>query len=426
MRKTVLVLTAIERAFYSATIEYQLIEPIIKIAKRKEDTRFVFLALVPFTFYFIRGEKRSSFGLFRKRRLKMRKMLKEKGILIFYIPVLYPLKHRSFYLRWFEIPLFLMMNLPVLFLFQIILHATIIHTRGYPASLLAYAAKKLNREKFIFDMRDVYTLKGIEAGFYRRDGCSFKTWRFLEQKMIAAADAVVVTSKPFKYYVEQRQGRNSRIWLVPNSVNRDRFFANQDIRDIVRKGLGIDKRFVLLHSGTFSTEGDIALAIRYFKKWKLHKEDCFFLILTPNKWNADRISEACNGHQLSQDDFRILTPEPEEVPDLLRAGDVGLHLEGKALATEYCIAIKDGEYLATGLPVICTPYLKGIAPLIEQYDCGMVIDSEQDVSFEKEKIFLRDYKRLKQNTRNIVDEVLSLDITAETLEECYRSLLDSN
>jgi glycosyltransferase involved in cell wall biosynthesis len=213
---------------------------------------------------------------------------------------------------------------------------------------------------------------------------------------------------------------------VPNSVNRDRFFANQDIRDIVRKGLGIDKRFVLLHSGTFSTEGDIALAIRYFKKWKLHKEDCFFLILTPNKWNADRISEACNGHQLSQDDFRILTPEPEEVPDLLRAGDVGLHLEGKALATEYCIAIKDGEYLATGLPVICTPYLKGIAPLIEQYDCGMVIDSEQDVSFEKEKIFLRDYKRLKQNTRNIVDEVLSLDITAETLEECYRSLLDSN
>ena len=123
-------------------------------------------------------------------------------------------------------------------------------------------------------------------------------------------------------------------------------------------------------------QGDIALAVYYFKKWKEHKGDSFFLVLTPNKRNADEISRIFAENQVPPDDFRILNPEPEEVPDLLKAGDVGLHLEKKALATEYCIAIKDGEYLAMGLPVICTPYLKGIAPLIEQYDCGMVIDPE--------------------------------------------------
>jgi glycosyltransferase involved in cell wall biosynthesis len=422
--KTVLVLTAIERAFYSATIEYQLIEPIIKIAKKKEDTRFVFLALVPFTFYFIRGEKRSSFGLFRKRRLKMRKILKEKGILILFVPVLYPLRHRSFYLKWFDIPFFVLANLPVLIFCRLMLRPALIHARGYPASLLAYCTKRLRRTKFIFDMRDVYELKGVEAGLFGRDDCSFRIWNILEQKMLNGAGAVIVTSEPFECYAKRIMNTNSNIWLVPNTVSKNRFFPDKDIREIVRKGLGVDKRFVLLHSGTFSTEGDITLAVRYFRKWKANKGDSFFLILTPNKQNAEKISRVCIEHDVKAEDFRILSPEPEEVPDMLRAGDVGLHLEGKALATEYCIAIKDGEYLATGLPVICTPYLKGIAPLIEQYNCGMVIDPEQNDSFEKEDQFLRNYEKLRENTKRIVDEVLSLDIAAETLGELYAKLLE--
>ncbi len=424
MKKTVLVLTAIERAFYSATIEYQLIDPILKVANVRKDTRFVFLALVPFTFFFVRGDKRRTFGLFQKRRIELKKRLKEKGIAIFFIPVLYPLRHRSFYLRWFEIPLFIRMNLPILLFFQIILHPVVIHARGYPASLLASVMKKMKRTRFIFDMRDVYTLKGVEAGVFNENDLSFNIWHSLEKKMVNTADGIIVTSAPFRAYVRRIGNENSKTWLVPNSVNKNRFYPNEDIRGIVRKGLGVDERFVLLHSGTFSTERDIALAVRYFKKWKKHKKDSFFLVLTPNKRKTDTISKVFTENQVSPDDFKILNPEPEEVPDLLRAGDVGLHLEGKALATEYCIAIKDGEYLATGLPVICTPYLKGITPLIEQYDCGMVVDPEQDASFEKEANFLRSYGKLKENTKRIVEDVLSLDVASETLAKCYGRVLE--
>lgn len=424
--KTILVLTAIERAFYSATIEYQLIDPVIKVARKRKDVRFVFLCLVPFTFYFVRGEKRSSFSRFRKRRREISEKLRKKDIRVIFFPVLYPFRHRSFYLKWFEIPIFLFVNLPVLLIFRLFLRPALIHARGYPASLLAYYLKSLRRIGFIFDMRDVYTLKGIEAGVFGQDGGSYRTWNALEQNMLRGADAVIVTSEPFKSYTEHITGSSKRIRLVPNSVNKNRFFRDKDIRGIVRKGLNIDGRFVLLHSGTFSTEGDIALAVGYFKKWKRNKEESFFLILTPNRRNAEKISAISAENDVASEDFRILTPEPEEVPDMLRAGDVGLHLESKAMATEYCIAIKDGEYLATGLPVICTPYLKGIAPLIEQYDCGLVIDPEQETSFEKEKQFLKHYKTIQKNTERIVDEVLSLDIAVEALAQCYASLLDAH
>lgn len=424
--KTVLVLTAIERAFYSATIEYQLVDPLLKVAQKRRDIQFVFLALVPFTFYFVRGEKRASFAVFRKRRIEIKNRIEKKGVKIFFVPVLYPLRHRSFYLKWFEMPLFFGTNFAVFLFFQILFYPVLIHARGYPASFLAHSMKKLRRSNFIFDMRDVYQLKGIEGGIFKGGGISFRMWQILERRMLDSADGVLVTSRPFRSYVEQKGGGRSNIWLVPNCVNRHRFCPNGDIREIVRRGLGIDKRFVLLHSGTFSTFKDIGIAVRYFKKWRVRKDNAFFLVLTPNRRNAERISEVFKAHEVSADDFRILTPEPEEVPDILRAGDVGLHLEGKALATEYCIAIKDGEYLATGLPVICTPFLKGIAPLVEKYHCGMVIDPEQETSFEKEQKFLTDYDKLRANTKRIVDEVLSLENTAKTLRECYSSLLDVN
>ncbi|MCK4575255.1 hypothetical protein KAU34_02495, partial [candidate division WOR-3 bacterium] len=172
-----------------------------------------------------------------------------------------------------------------------------------------------------------------------------------------------------------------------------------------------------------STQEDIGLAVRYFKKWKYFSKDSFFLILTANRMNIEKITRVFEKENVSISDYRIINPEPEEVPYLLKAGDIGLHLESKSLATEYCIAIKDGEYLATGLPVVCTPYLKGIAPLIEEYDCGIIIDPDKDETTTKEKYLLDNFERIKKNTKKIVDEVLSLDIAAQKWDKCYRNLL---
>jgi glycosyltransferase involved in cell wall biosynthesis len=424
MRKTVLVLTAIERAFYSSTIEYQLMEPVMKVVKGRKNLRVVFLCLVPLTFYLIRGEKKRSYTLFQSRRRRIRENLKENGISIHFIPTLFPLRHRSFYLRWFEIFLYLLFNFVHLFLMQMRYNPVVIHARGYPASLLAYMNNRLKSTRYIFDMRDVYQKKGVEGGIFSEKDISFRLWEYLEWKIARHANGVIVTSRPFYDYVEGMVDDEKSIWMIPNSVNTVRFSENDDIRTIVRKRLKIDNRFVLLHSGTFSTPGDTGLAIRYFKRWQQHKEGSYFLILTPNSKNIERIQKVFTEENIDPMDYKIISPEPEEVPDLLRAGDIGLHLESKALATEYCIAIKDGEYLATGLPVICTPHLKGIAPLIERYECGIIVDPERDCSFEKEKNLLRGYGKIKENTKQIVDEVLSIENSAETLGKLYATLLE--
>ncbi|TES89997.1 MAG: hypothetical protein E3J87_10830 [Candidatus Cloacimonadota bacterium] len=421
--KTVFILTAIERAFYSATIEYQLLAPLLKIASKRKEIRFIFLALIPITFYFIKGDIKRSFFLFRQRRKKIKNNLKQRNFSLFFIPVLFPLKHRSFYLRIFEVPLYILSNLPLLMLFQAVFRPSLIHARGYPANLLALIIKKLQGIRFLFDMRDVYTKKGIEGGIFCENDISFRLWHSLEKRMVFGADAIIVTSLPFKNYVLNILDTDKKIWIIPNSVNRKKFFPDEKIRTAVRKKLGIENRFVLIHSGTFSTKEDIRLAARYFKRWKTIKEESFFLLLIANRKNVKRLTEVFLKENLALLDYRIVNPEPEEVPNLLKAGDIGLHLESKSLATEYCIAIKDGEYLSTGLPVVCTPYLEGIGPLIKKYDCGIVTDPDKDINDVKEEYLLKNFERLRNNTEHIVEEVLSLEKAVMKLEKCYEKLL---
>jgi len=421
--KTVLVLTAIERAFYSATIEYQLIEPILRVESRRKNVRFLFLCLVPFTFYFTRGDIRRTFGLFSKARKRLKSVFNNSQSKILFIPVVFPFRHKGFYLKFFLMPFFLLSNFPILFFVILLYGPSIIHARGYPAGLLACISKLITGVGFIFDMRDVYTKKGIEAGIFAQDCISARFWNATEGQMISSADAVIVTSAPFKDYVVNILNSDKKVWFVPNSVDRKRFFSDEKSRIRLRKDLKIDDKFVLIHSGTFSTEQDIGLAGRYFRKWKRLKKNSFFLLLTPNKKNIRKISAILKEEKITSDNFRIINPEPEEVPDLLRAGDIAFHLESKALATEYCIAIKDGEYLATGLPVICTPYLKGIAPLIEKYNVGIVTDPDKNSSMEKENYLLNNLPKMKKNTERIVEGVLSLDKAVQVLDKCYEKPL---
>ena len=422
--KTILVLTAVERAFYSATIEYQLIEPVLGVLSKKKNIKIIFVSLIPFTFYFSREDIKGSFALYRTKRKKLKEKLKRRNASIFFIPVLFPLRHKHFYLRFYMIPFFLITNIPLLAIFVALFRPTFIHARGYPAALLAFVNKKVCPANYIFDMRDVYTKKGVEAGVFSKSDISTRLWHLLEKITLRNALRVIVTSKPFMMYAKKRCSKE--VCLVRNSVNKERFSPNRKRRESIRNELGLTERFVLIHSGTFSTDKDMILTARYFKKWIKEEPTSFLLIFTPNERNKKKLLNVFTAEGLGRSSYRIIVPQPEEVPELLRAGDIGLHLESKALATEYCIAIKDGEYLATGLPVVCTPYLKGIAPIIKEYNAGIITDPERETGFTKERYLLNNLEEIRKNAKLIVDEVLSTEVAVRALYKCYEGLIQNH
>jgi glycosyltransferase involved in cell wall biosynthesis len=126
---------------------------------------------------------------------------------------------------------------------------------------------------------------------------------------------------------------------------------------------------------------------------------------------------------LSPDDFRIIHPAGGEVGDALAAGDAGLVLERRAANTKVCLSVKLGEYLASGLPVICTPFAEGAARLVRQYDCGLVIDPDGDEPLDVERAFLSRLPQLRSNGFGCVRDVLSLDRCGDRWADAIRAAL---
>lgn len=114
---------------------------------------------------------------------------------------------------------------------------------------------------------------------------------------------------------------------------------------------------------------------------------------------------------------------PEQLSQMLALGDAGLILERKASNTKICLSVKLGEYLAAGLPVICTPFVEGAARLIREYDCGLVVNPEAGEPLEKEKKFIEDHPRLRKNGFKLVDEVLSLNRCHDLWRQAIKQII---
>ncbi len=435
--KRVLVLTSIERAFFSSTIEYQLLEPILEVSKKFQNqgtsatTKFIYLGLVPITFWFSKKNPIKSFKIFKENRKRIKKWLSTNNIETNFIPILFPIRHKDFYLRIPCLILYTITGFPILLCILIWKKINLIHSRNYPATLLSFFAKTALNIPYNFDMRDLYPEKGIEAGTFGKpithNSWSYRLWKLIEYKLLQEANYIITTSEPFKKYVNLKlKTKNSKLKMIPNCVNTQRFKSDKTKREKIRTKYNLTNKFVLIHSGTFGTEKDIALTCRYFLKWKKLDEsnpygirNVHFVILCGTKEFLPKIQKILMHEGIKKEDYTLINPLPSEVPDYLLLGDIGLHLESMAIATPYCIAIKDGEYLASGLPVICTTWLHGITPLIEKYQAGIVVTPNID-SAQLELHLLKNYEKLRKGGLKLVNEVLSLPHCVESLYKIYK------
>ncbi|MBI4723117.1 MAG: glycosyltransferase [Candidatus Stahlbacteria bacterium] len=449
-KKRVLIFTSIERAFYSSIIEYQLLEPIVEVSKNSGN-KFIYVGFIPITFWFTRQEVWKSFWAYRKNRHRIKHWLTVQGIQCNFIPIIFPIRHKDFYLRIPWLCLYLLNTLPLLLYIIMRYRVNLIHVRNYPAAILCFFIRSIFGLPYNFDMRDLYPEKGIEAQMFGKwkmergatsNGkwniqytWSYKLWKFIELKLLHSASSIIVTSEPFKEYIEtifltnpagagfllcsNLMNSTNQTILIPNSVNIQRFKPNLVKRREIRVKYGLSDKFVLLHSGAFGTQQDIPLVGQYFLKWKsLKPKDAHLVILCGTKKYLPNIRRIIEGVGVSKENYTLLNPIFDEVPQLLLLGDVGLHLESLALATPYCIAVKDGEYLATGLPIIVTKWLKGINGMIKKYNAGIVIDPN-DKSYIQENKLLENYDKMSENAGRLVKECLSLEKCVEKFNELY-------
>ncbi len=398
--RRVLLLTALERSFYSTIIDNYLFNPALELSERCKNGKFFYLGFIPLTMYSDKHRTFQKVVEYYNRRKKVARRFSSSGIGSVFLPILFTSR---FYLTSMWFILFLLETLPLIFIITFIWNIRLIHARSYPATLIAWVLKKIRNIEYIFDMRGLYPEHGYENHRLNREG--YKFWKRIERRLIRDSKIVISVSEPMVEHIHKIvPGSNTN--LIPLFVDNERFHPNKGstIKDVY----GIGDRFVILHSGSFGTWGDHRLISKLFYIMKEMDSSVFLVMLTGRKDYAYNINKDFVDDNLK--DYLILSPHPEDVPRMLHLGDAGLLLEREFLTQKVCLSVKFGEYIASGLPVIATPYVEGAKRLINRYKCGAIIDPD-DTPSAREKIrdFLDEYNTLRKNALNLADTYLNKD-----------------
>ena len=166
----------------------------------------------------------------------------------------------------------------------------------------------------------------------------------------------------------------SRIELMPCAVNLERFKYSQGKRKALRKQLRIDEKTTVgIYVGKFGgIYYDLESAFSLFKIAFDFFEDFRLILLTPD--NKMQIEKKATGFSVSLDKISILKVEHHEVPGYLSAADFAfsLHLPGKT--KKYLSPIKNGEYWASGLPIVISEGIGDDSEIVAESGAGAILE----------------------------------------------------
>lgn len=227
------------------------------------------------------------------------------------------------------------------------------HGRSHVGAAIGALARRAVGGRLVFDFRGLLAEGYVHGGHWRGGGLLYRLTKRAERRLLDAADGFVVLTDRAVRLLFPAGTRGRPLAVIPCCVDGARFAgAARHDRDALRREMGLEGRFVLVHTGQlggyYLTRETVALVAA------ARREDpsAFALVLTQGP--REPAIEELARHGLGPADSRVETVSPDRVPLHLRAADAGLALIHPGPSDAAMSPTKVGEYLAAGLPVIVT------------------------------------------------------------------------
>ena len=220
----------------------------------------------------------------------------------------------------------------------------------------------------------VFRINDEVSGF--EGNSSFIVKRY--QDAIQSADLVITTAKGL---YNRNVNLDCKALYLPNGVNPDDFVGNF-LEPEEYKGIPSPR---ILYTGVIATWFDQELLIQCAKKFK----DASFVIIGPAVVDTSKMASVENIHLLGSKKY-------EELPAYLTYADVGIIPFKINKLVESVNPIKLYEYMAAGLPVVCTDWKEVRemqSPAMIAGDAGAFCEYIQRALKMKEKGELVSYAR---------------------------------
>lgn len=170
--------------------------------------------------------------------------------------------------------------------------------------------------------------------------------------------------------------QHAAIWLtsevIPCCVDFERFRTAEALsRTSIRQALHLTDRRVIVYVGSLGGTYMTNEMIEFFVF--AHRQDptVFALILTQNPQESIRQRLRASG--LGNADFLVDTVPFDDIPRYLKAADIAISFVKACYARRSASLTEIPEYLAGGLPIVCTAGVGDLDELIEEERVGALI-----------------------------------------------------
>jgi glycosyltransferase involved in cell wall biosynthesis len=234
----------------------------------------------------------------------------------------------------------------------------IVHVRSYVPALMALWARRWTTEALVFDMRGFWADERVEGGIWPRDRLPYRALyrvaKWCERRFFARAAAVVTLTHASVPFIRQRARRPTlSIDVIPTCVDLQRFTPEtpeEQVRRLTWCGsIGTWYRFDLVPALAES----LGFPLQVFTR------------------QTDLAVTMLAGAPAT-----IRSLPPEEVPGVLRRGDVGISLCVGSFSKIASAPTRFAEYLAAGMPVVVNTGIGDVAEIVERHRVGVVVSGD--------------------------------------------------
>jgi glycosyltransferase involved in cell wall biosynthesis len=269
----------------------------------------------------------------------------------------------------------------------------------------------------------VYDARGLvaEESLLKRGKWNLLAYyhQYRELEACRTADRLLCVSERLRTYLDKQTGRKD-ILVVPCCVNEHQFTYCPDARHRIRQQLGwSDETPVVAYCGGLNVWQRIEDVLRLMVEMKSLESrlKCILLVPDPRK-----MSETANQMGLVNSEFHCVHAQNDAVPDLLSAADAGIILRHELLLNNVASPVKIAEYLACGLPVICSRGIGDLSDMIEDEQVGLVLDDGQPGhAFKALELVKRVHRQpsIRKRAQQLAKERLSWSSYVDTYRLCY-------
>lgn len=220
-----------------------------------------------------------------------------------------------------------------------------------------------------------------ESGVWKKGGLRYRFQKKTENEIKKHAYRLITVSKNYaRFLIANENIENDRVITVPCMVPLQNFEFNLADRLAKRKELNIPDNYqTAVYLGKFAGIYYDSDAFRLFKMaFDFFEGNFFLVILSPT--NKNEIYTKLKDTGFPKENVWIGLVQHQEVPKYLSAADFAFNLHKSTKHSFAYSPIKNGEYWASGLPILLPDNIGDDSEIVSSCSAGAIFDINNDNS----------------------------------------------